>query len=234
MSHTLLERDELIVAADEARLRKRRRHLTSRVIGVLGSLGLIAVAVFCTVGFVNSWWVEKGIPASSDQQARDGSSVFTQAGVDYFTKQGVLRVTMGADRPGAGALGLPASGTKHVDLLVPVTVEVTASGTIDMDLVGSLDVVTSGGRISAIGLPTDGDYAGLIRQVDDLAPQFGWSGSDVSRFTAQLQASRAAHDFGAYSATIGPAEHDGMLISATLSADATSGPTLVVTFRPHE
>jgi hypothetical protein len=141
---------------------------------------------------------------------------------------------MDAGRPSAAALGLPASGTRHFDLLVPVTVKLTASRTIDMDMIGSLDVVTSGGRISAIGLPMNGAYAALIQQVEDLAPQFGWSDSDISRFTAHLQASRAAHDFTAYSATIGPSQHDGMLVSASLSADATSSPTLVVTFRPQD
>jgi len=233
MSHTLLDREELIAAADEARERKRRRHLTSRVVGVLGSLGLIAIAVFCTVGFVNSWWVEKA-PASSDQRASDGSSVFTQAGIDYFTKQGVLRVTMGAQRPGAADLGLPASGTKHLDLLVPVKVEVTGTQTVGVDIVGSLDVVTSAGKISAIQLPFESDYHGLVQQVHELAPSMGWSVADIDRFTTQLQASRAAHDFHAYSATIGPVEHDGMRLSATVSADATSGPTLVVTFQPRD
>jgi len=233
MSHTLLEREELIAAADQARERKRRRRLASRVIGVIGSLGLIGIAVFCTLGFINSWWVEK-TPASSDQHASDGSSVLTQAGIDYFTKQGVLRVTMGTDRPGAGELGLPASGTRHVDLLVPVTVEVTGTETVGVDIVDSLDVVTSGGRISAIELPSESDYHGLIQQVHELAPSMGWSVADIDRFTVELQASRAAHGFTAYSATIGPVRHDGMRISATMSADATNGPTLVVTFQPRD
>ena len=233
MSHTLLEREQLIAAADEARERTRRRRITSRVIGIVGSVSLIAVAVFCTLGFANSWWVEK-TPASSDQHASDGSSVFTQAGIDYFTKQGVLRVTMGDDRPRAAELGLPASGTKHVDLLVPVKVTVTGAETVGVDIVGSLDVVTSHGRISAIELPFDGGYHSLIQQVQELAPRMGWSAADIDRFTTRLQASRAAHDFSAYSATIGPVLHDGMRLSATLSADATSGPTLVVTFQPRD
>jgi len=233
MSHALLEREELIAAADQARERKRRRHITSRVIGILGSVGLIAVAVFCTLGFVNSWWVEK-TPASSDQRASDGSSVFTQAGIDYFTKQGVLRVSMGAERPRAAELGLPASGTKHVDLLVPVKVTVTGTETVGVDIVGSLDVVTSHGRISAIELPFDSDYHGVIQQVQELGPRMGWSAADIDRFMTRLQASRAAHDFSAYSATIGPVVHDGMRLSATVSADATSGPTLVVTLQPRD
>ena len=165
---------------------------------------------------------------SSDQVAADGSSVFTQAGIDYFTRVGTLNVTMTPARPNAAALGLPQSGTKHLDLLVPVTLATRGGSVLRIDDVGSLDVITSDDRISAIELPSEGTFASSMAQVRELAPIVGWSESAVSRFAADLKKSRVANNYTGYTATIGPAVDGDMRVSATLSASATSGPTLVV------
>ena len=116
-----------VSAAAEARRRKHRRRVIGFWIAIVAMLLVIATAVVLTLGFNNSWWVQKNPIASNDQVASDGSSVFTQAGIDFYTRKGVVNVTMTTARPTSAELGLAASGTKHLDFLVPLTVN--AKGT---------------------------------------------------------------------------------------------------------
>jgi hypothetical protein len=222
------ERRAAVDAAAEARRRQRVR----RRAGIISRTGalvvLILTAVVMSLGFSNSWWVQKHPAPSSDQVAADGSSAFTQAGIDYFTRVGTLSVTMTPTRPDSTALGLPRNGTKHLDLLVPVTLLAHGDAVLRIKDVGSLDVITSGGRISAVELPTEGSLASSMAHVRELAPIAGWSETAVSRFDADLKKSRVADNYTGYTATIGPSVRGDMRVSATLSASATSGPTLVV------
>src|SRR3954471_21649330 len=156
MTTTQEARRAAVEASAEARERQRRRRLAGAIARTAGLVLVIVTAVVLSLGFSNSWWVEKHPAPSSDQIAADGSSVFTQAGVDYLTRVGTLRVTMTSARPDAVALGLSQSGTKHLDLLVPVTLVSRGGSVLQIDDVGSLDVITSDGRISAVELPSEG------------------------------------------------------------------------------
>src|SRR3954454_14040039 len=113
MTTTQEARRAAVEASAEARERQRRRRLAGVIARTAGLVLVIVAAVVLSLGFSNSWWVEKHPGPSSDQVAADGSSLFTQAGIDYFTRVGTLRLTMTSTRPDSAALGLPQNGTKH-------------------------------------------------------------------------------------------------------------------------
>jgi len=228
MATTQEERRAAVEVSAEARKRRRNRRLA----GVIARNGvlvlLILTAVVMSIGFSNSWWVVKHPAASSDQLAADGSSLFTQAGIDYFTRIGTVNVSMTPSRPSSASLGLTRNGTKRVDFLVPLTLTTRGASVLQIEDVDSLDVVTSDGRISALEMPSEGSFRSLMAQVDELAPIVGWSESDVSKFDSDVKASRVRSNYTGYSATIGPAANGNARVSATLSASATQTPTLVV------
>lgn len=188
---------------------------------------VIATAVVLSFGFNNSWWVQSHPVASNDQVASDGSSVFTQAGIDFYTRTGVLRVTMASARPTAAELGLPASGTTHLDFLVPLTVTAKATQALTFTDVDGLDVISSGGKLSAVEIRPTATYAQMLDEVSALAPKVGWSAAAVAEFQAKLIADRQKN-YDSFTATIGPAAMTGMRVSATLSGDASSTPALVI------
>lgn len=217
-----------VSAAAEARRRKNRRRVIGFWVSVAVMLMVIATAVLLSFGFNNSWWVQKNPIASNNQVASDGSSVFTQAGIDFYTRAGSVTVTMTAARPSASEVGLPASGTTHEDFLVPLTIRAVGTRTVSFPTFNGFDVITSGGAVSAIELRPVDSYQQMVSDVVDLAPTVGWSESAVSEFQAALVASRQQNHGDKFSATIGPAASTGMRVSATLSGDQNSGPVLVI------
>ena len=228
VDHRAAARAAIVAAAAEARRRKQRRRVVGFWIRIGAMLLLIATVVVLSFGFNNSWWVQKHPVASSDQLASDGSSVFSQAGIDFFTRQGVVEVTMTSPRPGATELGLAATGTKHIDFLVPLTIKAVGAQTVALADVEGLDLITSGGKLSAIEIRPTGSYPQLLGQVSALAPSVGWSDGAVAQFRATLIAGQEESHRTSYTATIGPAATTGMRVSATLSADQESAPTLVI------
>jgi len=108
-----------VSVAAEARRRKERRRRISGITAVVVMCAILVGASVAAIGFNNSWWTQANPIASNDQKARDGSSVFSQTGIDYFTRTGVITVSMGADRPTSAQLGLSTSGTKHIDSWCP-------------------------------------------------------------------------------------------------------------------
>src|SRR3954470_13870203 len=222
------ERRAALEAADEARRRQRIR----RRAGIISRTGalvvLILTAVVMSIFASNSWWMQKHPHPSSDQVAADGSSEFTQAGIDSFTRIGPLNVTMTPTRPKSVALGLPENGRKHLDLLVPLSVVAHGHAVVQVDDVQSVDLISSQGRIAAVEMPSEGSFASLVGRVDELASTAGWSDSALSKFVSDLKASRIrSHDTG-YTATIGPAVRGDIRVSATLKASKRTPPTLVV------
>jgi hypothetical protein len=217
-----------VSAAAEARYRKHRRRVIGFWISILAMLLVIATAVVLTLGFNNSWWVQKNPVASNDQVASDGSSVFSQAGIDYFTREGAVNVTMTSARPSAAGLGLPASDTTHLDFLVPLTVTMKATKAVTFPSVDGIDLVTSGGKLTAIEIVPNATYQEMLAEVSALAPKVGWSSSAVAGFRADLVADREQTHGDKFSATIGPSATTGMRVSATLSGDANSVPVLVI------
>ena len=217
-----------VSAAAEARRRKHRRRVIGFWVSIVAMLLVIATAVVLSIGFNNSWWVKSNPVASHDQIAPDGSSVFTQAGIDYYTRTGVVRLTMTSARPSAAELGLPESGTKHVDFLVPLAVTATGTREVGFTDVDGLDLITSGGKLTAVELRPNASYAEMLGQVRALAPKVGWSADVVAQFEANLVADRQKNHGDKFTATIGPAAATGIRVSATLSGDASSPPTLVI------
>jgi hypothetical protein len=217
-----------ISAAAEARRRKHRRRVIGFWVSIVAMLLVIGTVVVLALGFNNSWWVKSNPVASHDQIASDGSSVFTQAGIDFYTRTGVLHVTMSSARPSAAELGLHDSGTKHFDFLVPLTVTAKATHAVTFTDVDGLDVITSGGKISALEFRPDAPYAQLVGDVTALAPKVGWSSDAVAQFQANLIANRQKNNGDSFTATIGPAATTGMRVSATLSGDSNSTPELVI------
>jgi hypothetical protein len=214
--------------AAEARRRKERRRRTGAIVAVVVMLAILVGISIGAIGFNNSWWTQSNPVASNDQKAPDGSSRFSQTGIDYFTRTGVVKVSMGADRPTSAQLGLSTSGARHVDFLVPLTVRATGGSTLSFPLVDSLDVISSGGRLSAIEITPNDAYEQLVGEVHSLAPQVGWSDSAVAAFDAEITASRQASGGDSFTATIGPAASTGMRVSATLSGDSNTTPKLVI------
>jgi len=217
-----------ISAAAQARRRKHRRRVIGFWISIAAMLLVIATAVVLSIGFNNSWWVKSNPVASHDQIASDGSSVFTQAGIDYYTRTGAVNITMTSARPSASDLGLPASGTRHFDFLVPLVVTAKGTHAVSFTDVDGLDVISSGGKLSAIELRPNATYAQMLGQVQALAPKVGWSSDAVAQFEANLIADRQKHHGDSFTATIGPGAAAGMRVSATLSGDANSPPTLLI------
>jgi len=217
-----------VSAAAEARRRKQRRRVVGFWVSIAAMLLVIATVIVLALGFNNSWWVKANPVASNDQVASDGSSVFTQAGIDFYTRTGVVDLTMSSARPSAAELGLPESGTRHLDFLVPLTVTAKAARAITFTDLDGLDVITSGGKVSAVEIRPIASYAGLLGAVSALAPKVGWSSDAVAQFQANLIADRQKNHGDSFTATIGPAATTGMRVSATLSGDAGSAPELVI------
>jgi hypothetical protein len=222
-----LDRPAVSAAAD-ARRRKHRRRVIGFWISIVAMLLVIATAVVLSFGFNNSWWVQKNPIASNDQVAGDGSSVFTQAGIDYYTRKGVVNVTMTTARPTSAELGLAPSATKHLDFLVPLTVTAKGTQAVTFADVDGFDVISSGGKLVSIELRPDETYQEMLGDVSALAPKVGWSEGAVEQFQANLIASRQQSHGDKFTATIGPAATTGMRVSATLSGDASSTPVLVI------
>ena len=89
----------------------RRRRLLSWVPSVVLLL-LIGGFAVAALGVNSSWWVQERPAPAADQTAPNGSSVFTDAGVDYLVRTGEVRIRMDSDAPSASSLGLPADGTR--------------------------------------------------------------------------------------------------------------------------
>ena len=209
-------------------MRKHRRRVIGFWIAMVAMLLVIATAVVLTLGFNNSWWVEKNPVASNDQVASDGSSVFTQAGIDYFTKEGTVNITMTSQRPSATELGLSGSPTKHLDFLVPLVVTAKGTQSVTLNDVDGLDLYSSGDKLTAIEIRPNAGYEQLLGDVETLAPKVGWSADAVAQFQADLVSNRQANHGDKFTATIGPAASTGMRISATLSGTASSTAVLVI------
>jgi hypothetical protein len=203
-----------------AKRRARRR--------LLSWIPISIVAVLCA-GFVvgalvmqNSWWLDDDRPASTDQQASDGMSMLTDAGADYLTRRGILRVKVGEKSLPAAELGLEADGERRFDLITPVQAVVLADdGTFYVDLVRSFTVTTSKGRVESVRLErdTNGDWLSALPSLQGMAESWGWTDADFARLQDDLTAASHEGDGKRYSAELGPVEHNDALSSAEVAVD---------------
>src|SRR3546814_16513507 len=74
----------------------------------------------------NSWWTQTDPTPAGDQQAADGMSRFDRAGVDFFTRDGIVRLELRPDAAPATELGLAADEPATIEPIVPVPAMVLA------------------------------------------------------------------------------------------------------------
>lgn len=203
-------------------------------------LPISIVALLCA-GFVvgaiamqNSWWIDPTEHPAADQVAPDGMSLYGDAGMAYFTREGTLRVRLSPDSLPASTLGLDPSGNESFEPRVPISAVVLgADGAFRLDLVESFEVTTVGDLIQAIELNQVGNRAwtSVSGELEDLAESWGWSPADLDRLQDDLtQAARETS--GAYSASLPQIEHNGALVSIEVTIEPDSNVNLSFSFSP--
>ena len=75
------------------RLTRRQRRALSWVPITVVAIICVAIA-WGALSIQNSWWTDPAQTPSTDQVTDDGMSTFTRAGVDYLTRQGVVRIDL--------------------------------------------------------------------------------------------------------------------------------------------
>jgi hypothetical protein len=210
----------------QERRARRRRIIRWIPYGVMAAI--IVVVVVLTISFNGSWWVQAH-PAASAQQQFHGQSVFSQAGVDYSGKRGVVKISLAADRPTASQLGLPSSGSRSISYIIPLTIEVTGNGRpIRQTLVDMVQLQTSGGHISAVRFTDDRSYSAIYQDAVDLLAATG-APSDRTAFDASLEESRVASKDKSYDAVSVLASAGVQIRLELKGSPSTSQLTIVLT-----
>ena len=170
--------------------------------------GIAVVAVALTIVFNNSWWRQTD-PIASPQQQFHGESLFTQAGIDYSAKRGLVTVSLAEDRPAASRLGLARSGARTVNYIVPLTVEVSGAGDpVRQTLVDAVRLQTMDGRIAAVSFTDDRSYSDIYQNAVTLIAATG-SAADRTAFDSMIASSRKASADRSYDA-VSVTTRDGM------------------------
>lgn len=197
---------------------------------VLAGMGIVTTAV------LNSWWVDREQPPSTDQRADDGTSLLTPAGLDYGYASGVLILRVGDDAMPASALGLDAEGERLLDGDVPFQVRILApDGALVLDLMDSVLVTTDGDRITRLDIvPWNAlSYREMIGLLESRAETVGWSESDLRQLDDDLAAAAREREGDTYSAVLAPGTALGVAVSATVSVDLAASYTgFVLTVEP--
>jgi hypothetical protein len=208
--------------------RARRKRILRWVPSAVIVVGIV-LAVALTLSFNNSWWTKANPVASANQQF-DGQSLFTQAGIDYAAKEGVVKISLASDRPSTRVLGLPSSGDHGVTYIVPLTVEVSAAGKpFSQDVADHVHLTTEAGRVSAIQLSYDGSYPEQYQTALQLVSTTAGTAGQ-SKFAAALQASRGVSRDQTFEAD-STSDYQGMAVRVELAGTADSS-SLTVTLSP--
>lgn len=214
-----------------SRKRAKRRALLSWVPTVLIAV-ICAAVVVGAIAVQNSWWAETAPRASTDQRASDGMSLFDSNGVDFFTREGVVRVRIGDEALPATDLGLEADGAKTIEPLVPVLLVVlTGEGAITLELVRAFTVTSADDEIVSIDVSpeSNGTWTSASSQLAGLAPTWGWTPEQLQQLESDLAASQLAGD-EPYSAELPAVPHKGAMVSAEVEVDTVNpGVALVLT-----
>ncbi|MDT0184819.1 hypothetical protein Q9S36_32000 [Microbacterium sp. ARD31] len=212
--------------------RLRRKRLLSWVPTTIVALLCIGV-VIAAIAVGDSWWSEPEPEAAVDQQAADGASLFTQAGVDFLTRQGELRVKLREDALSATDLGLEPDGERTIEPLVPVRAIVLGEeGTFSIELVDAFTLITEDDELVALrtgpaGPRTWGTAMGSVRSV---APSWGWTAEHLEQLDEDLTAASRGSD--AYSAELPLVTTNGARVGARVDVDTrASSVTVTYTFR---
>ena len=198
---------------------------------------IVGVGVTAVV-MSNSWWTDTEHTPSPDQVAADGTSTFTQAGVDYLNAAGVVIIKVRPDSLGALELGLDIDGSRNVEGLTPLELRLLGNGgVLNIDLVDSFTVTTSGGDISRVEMryAGNGNYRDLSRVIAGISGTVGWSVEDVAQMEDELTAARRESTGDSYSAQIQSRDKSGMQVSAIVEVNvATSSTSLMFVAQPLE
>lgn len=209
----------------EQRIRARRRALRSWI--------PISIVTLLCVGFVvgviavqNSWWTAEHPRPAADQAAADGMSVFSGPGVDFLTREGVMRVKVRADSLSADELGLKQRGTQSIEPIVPVrAVVLGADGAFTVDLVQSFTITTTNDRVEAVELVQDGRgmWLAIYPQLERMAPSWGWTAEQLEQLQTDLTTASRNTSAPTYSARLPEVLHKGALVSAEVTIDFDGG-----------
>lgn len=209
---------------------KRRRK------ALLSWVPITIVALVCA-GFVvgaiamqNSWWTQDDPTASDDQQMSDGTSRFDRAGVDFFTRQGTMRVKLREDAAPASALGLDADGRQDFAPITPVTAVIVApDGAFAYELVDSFSLETEGDRVTEVRLLLDGakTWAGVTSQLQAMAAEWGWTTAQLDQLTQDIGDKMRAG--GETVVPLPSVTVKGATVSAEVAVDTDVSLTLVIT-----
>ena len=216
------------------RLTRRQRRALSWVPITVVAIICVAVA-WGALSIQNSWWTDPAQTPSTDQVTDDGMSTFTRAGVDYLTRQGVVRIDLRETAEPAASLGLPASGSQQVEPLVPVrAILLGDDGVASVELVEALTLTTDADSVTTVELrpvaPTS--WTAAVGQLREDAETWGWREEDFSRLEEELTAASGASD-GEYAAALPPVTANGMTIGAMVTIRGEDAPVgLSYTFSP--
>lgn len=204
---------------------RRKRILSWIPAGIL----VLGIAAFAMGAFAieNSWWTADDRTASADQQTAHGMSVFTGAGVDYFTAEGLVVVKLRDDGATATKLGLERTGTLEIE---PIEVRVLGeSGALVMPLVESMSLTARSDQLVAIELnySSNGSYYDLLDVLRGLADNVEWTDADFEQLELDLGAASRAAD-GTYRAAMRSSPELGMTVVATITIDQGFTPELSV------
>jgi hypothetical protein len=206
----------------------RRRRLLSWLPSVVLLLIIGGFAV-AAVGVNNSWWVDPEPTAAPDQTAPGGSSVFTDAGVDYLRRTGLVVVRMDGEALPAEVLGLAPDGERTVTVDRPLMVQAFGSaGALAVDEASAVTLRTAGGELVGIDVLVDGgDFTAAHAELAAVADLYGWEAEEVAGVVEQIAEAKRADPDSPATATVGPGEKVGLFVSATLIA--AGGAQLVYT-----
>lgn len=176
-------------------------------------VALLCIAVVVGVVAVqNSWWTDTSAP-SDDQQAPDGMSMFGDPGVDFFTRDGTVRVKVRADSLPATELGLEPDAAAVFESIVPISAVILgADGAFTLDLVKTITVTTAGNLVESVDLVQDGrgSWLSIYPQLQRIAPSWGWTAEQLDQLQADLTAASRESASSRYSATLPHVEHKGV------------------------
>jgi len=208
-----------------------RRRLLSWI--PISIVALLCIAfVVGAVWMQNSWWTDPDRPADESQQADDGMSLFTGPGMDYLTRQGVVRVRIGPDSLPATELGLEADGSQTFEPITPIrAVAVAPDGSFHVDLVRSFTLTTADNRVESVEFEREANGAWLtvFPDLQRVASAWGWAEADLTQLQDDLAAAARDGNGERYSAWLPLVEHKGAAVSAEVDVDVAT-PEVTATF----
>ncbi|TDN92177.1 hypothetical protein [Microbacterium sp. BK668] len=213
--------------------RTRRQKLLSWLPAAI-LLVIIAGVVFTTIAVQNSWWAEDRPVASSDQKASDGSSMLSDAGLDYVNVEGVLRVRIGPGALPTTQVGLGADEEKSGEFRRPVRAVIAAGDEVYViEDVETMRAAAKDGKLTSLtlGVGQALPWSSAVGTVQGLASEFGWDQDEIASWQQQVSDFTRENTEGIFTAEV--TSTDAAQVTGTLAFDRSSGnTTLSITFAP--